>query len=101
MNDRMLAGMLEATRLTNAGRLREATATIQRTLGGAHAPEARSADPHDAPLEGHFRVVNAGQLPPPREADAPRHGRYETPFHFRARSRPQPALTSGPRSGHG
>ncbi len=33
MDDRMQAGMAEATRLTLAGRLAEATAIIQRTLG--------------------------------------------------------------------
>jgi poly(hydroxyalkanoate) depolymerase family esterase len=36
-------GLLEATRLTNTGRLTEATAALQRMLGGQLAP--RSADP--------------------------------------------------------
>lgn len=97
MNHRLLAGMFEATRLTNAGRLQEATATIQRTLGGAHAPEAGPADTRDAPIEGHFRVVDAtSRLPPPRAAEAPPRGRHETPFHFRARSRPQPRTYERP-----
>ena len=38
MNDDLRAGMAEATRLTLAGRLAEATATIQRTLGNLTAP---------------------------------------------------------------
>src|SRR5437763_719052 len=38
MNDDLRAGMAEATRHTLAGRLAEATATIQRTLGNLTAP---------------------------------------------------------------
>ena len=38
MNDHMQAGMAEATRLTRAGRLVEATRIIQRTLKGEPAP---------------------------------------------------------------
>jgi poly(hydroxyalkanoate) depolymerase family esterase len=45
MTDRMRAGIAEALRLTLAGRLNEATATIQRTLGGPAAPKV----PQDAP----------------------------------------------------
>jgi poly(hydroxyalkanoate) depolymerase family esterase len=54
MNDRMNRGMIEATRLTRAGQLADATALLQRLLrgetpshagvepnGGAHAPSAR------------------------------------------------------------
>jgi poly(hydroxyalkanoate) depolymerase family esterase len=37
MTDILNADLLEATRLTNAGRLTEATATLQRMLGGGHA----------------------------------------------------------------
>src|SRR5882724_11344657 len=43
MNHRMPAGMEEATRLTQAGRLAEATAVIQRMLGGTLSPEDSSA----------------------------------------------------------
>ena len=44
MNDRLQRGMTEATRLTRAGRLGEATAFLQRLLGGGHhgATDARS-----------------------------------------------------------
>src|SRR5215210_3397426 len=38
MKDRMQNGMAEATRLTQQGRLEEATAAIQRALGGTNLP---------------------------------------------------------------
>jgi len=41
MNDQMHPGMAEATRLTQQGRLDEATAAIQRALGGTFAPAAQ------------------------------------------------------------
>ena len=41
MNDQMHPGIAEATRLTQQGRLDEATAAIQRALGGAFAPTAQ------------------------------------------------------------
>src|SRR5437588_8225677 len=43
MNDDMQAGMAEATRLTLAGRLAEATAAIQRALGTVAAPDVDAA----------------------------------------------------------
>ena len=47
MNDTHPADMAEATRLTRAGRLAEATALIQRLLHGhAAAPTAASPVPH-------------------------------------------------------
>ena len=48
MNDHMQAAMAEATRLTRAGRLAEATTLIQRTLGDMSAP-ARRATHVDVP----------------------------------------------------
>ena len=39
MNDHMQTAMAEATRLTRAGRLAEATTLIQRTLESMSAPE--------------------------------------------------------------
>jgi poly(hydroxyalkanoate) depolymerase family esterase len=66
MNDRMRTGMAEATRLTRAGQLIEATAIIQRTLRGLLAPDAspNTTDRATAePLEVAFRVVDAA--PPP------------------------------------
>ncbi len=60
MNDRMQAGMAEATRLTRAGRLAEATAIIQRTLWRATSTDGSAAGPSsaDAPIEAEFRVVD-------------------------------------------
>src|SRR6266849_6504206 len=52
MSDRMHPDMLEATRLTRAGRLTDATALLQRLLRGATAPDAGSGifeDTADAP----------------------------------------------------
>jgi len=76
MNERMRAGMLEATRLTRTGRLLEATATIQRTLRGMRASDV-PADTigriADAPNEGTFRVIDAVPLPPLGGVDVP-HG---------------------------
>ena len=58
MNDRMQAGMAQATRLVRAGRLAEATAMIERTLGSASAPNVVVAEPGsaDAPLASAFPV---------------------------------------------
>lgn len=75
MNEQMRAGMEEATRLTRAGRLLEATALIQRTLRGSattrsHNPDDSAADPDI--IEGTFRVVepdataSANPAPPQR-----------------------------------
>jgi poly(hydroxyalkanoate) depolymerase family esterase len=65
MNERIHAGMLEATHLTRVGRLLEATATIQRTLRGMLAPDAAadtSGQTTDAPIEGEFRVMDAAPV---------------------------------------
>jgi poly(hydroxyalkanoate) depolymerase family esterase len=43
MNDMLDGDMLEATRLTKAGRLNEATGLLQRILGGGRAPAAKAA----------------------------------------------------------
>jgi poly(hydroxyalkanoate) depolymerase family esterase len=56
VNDQMQAAMAEATRLTRAGRLAEATALIQRTLGGISAPKGRFTSA-DVPNEAGVRVV--------------------------------------------
>ena len=44
MSNQLQDSMLEATRLTNEGRLAEATAAIQRALGGISAPVAPEED---------------------------------------------------------
>jgi len=71
MNDRMQAGIAEATRLTRAGRVLEATAVIQQTLreafptsGTTVAPSRTTVTPEgpDAPIDAEFRVVD--ETPP-------------------------------------
>src|ERR671936_814114 len=66
MNDEMQAGMAEATRLTLAGRLAEATAAIQRTLGNLTAPDLAATDLSGATAPpGRSRVVDdVGQALP-------------------------------------
>ena len=63
MRDQMQAGMAEATRLTREGRLAEATAVIQRTLGGTFAPTPEGSDGTDKPNEATFRVVDEASQP--------------------------------------
>ncbi len=59
MRDQMQAGMAEATRLTCEGQLAEATAIIQRTLGGTFAPASPDGSGGaDEPVEANFRVVD-------------------------------------------
>jgi hypothetical protein len=54
----MQNGMAEATRLTQQGRLEEATAAIQRALGGTFAPAAQE-DPGNTsePIEVISRLL--------------------------------------------
>jgi len=74
MDDRMLAGMAEATRLTRAGQLIEATALIQRTLQGTLVPEAvvdPTARPTDAPIDVTFQVIDPAPRPRERSTQGP------------------------------
>jgi poly(hydroxyalkanoate) depolymerase family esterase len=61
MNDRLHPDMLEATRLTRAGRLTEATALLQRVLGSGTMPDPAS-DPTDgiagAPARHGSRIID-------------------------------------------
>lgn len=65
MNDLFQAAMLEATQLTQAGRLVEATTVIQRALGGMPGvaepcgPAGDASDERDV-IDGDFRVVEEG-----------------------------------------
>ncbi len=66
MNEQFQAAMREATRLTRAGRLREATELIQRTLHGQSiiAPATPAGSPpNDDIIEGSFRVTEPSVLP--------------------------------------
>jgi poly(hydroxyalkanoate) depolymerase family esterase len=60
MNNHMQAGMAEATRLVRAGRLAEATAMIQRTLGNMPAANVSVAEPGsaDAPITTELPVLD-------------------------------------------
>src|SRR5215207_2958961 len=58
MNDQIHSSMAEATRLTQQGRLEEATAAIQRAIGGTFAPAAQEdALDTDEPIEVISRLV--------------------------------------------
>src|SRR5215203_4448061 len=59
MNDQMQSGMAEATRLTQQGRLEEATAAIQRALGGASVPATKpeDSDRSDRPIDITSKIV--------------------------------------------
>src|SRR5918999_1249515 len=104
MRDQMEAGMTEATRLTREGRLAEATAVIQRALGGTFA-KASPVGPGsaDRPVEVFSRVVE--EAPQPTAPSGP--GRKEhalrqaprAPRHFRGaphRSGNFPGTMPGP-----
>ena len=61
MNDRMHREMLEATRLTRAGRLTDATALLQRLLRRGRAPDTNFAaadDTTDVPAGRASRVID-------------------------------------------
>lgn len=67
MNEQMHTGMAEATRLTRAGKLLEATALIQRTLRGTLAPDVRDqpqGPPADDIIEGTYQVVDPAPTRP-------------------------------------
>ena len=61
MPDRIQDPMTEAARLTRQGRLAEATALIQRTLGAGQSPAGLPNDPAgtDDPIEFAFRAAGA------------------------------------------
>ena len=82
--------MAEATRLTRSGRLAEATALIQRTLGGPtgeavdnpeHPPEESATLPHRGPRPGTGWVKRGTRWmrPGPAEEDAPAEERGPAP----------------------
>ena len=87
----MQNGMAEATRLTQQGRLEEATAAIQRSLGWTSFPVGGSKGTGDGPIDITSRVVKRASQGP---ADG-RFGALRRP-NTAARSTPQPnPLTRG------
>src|SRR5919106_2807400 len=99
MNDRMTTGMAEATRLTRAGQLSEATAIIQRMLRGMLAPEAspNATDcTTDEPIDATFRVVDAA--PPPTEVSAQEWDDQTSSLAVATPSPPDVAVPSGERT---
>ncbi|MEX0731634.1 MAG: PHB depolymerase family esterase [Aquisalimonadaceae bacterium] len=92
MNETMRAGMREATRLTQAGRLSEATDLIQRTLRGMNSSAAADksrGEAGDAPIEGSFRVLETARLGPAVNADVSGERRSETRSRFQTPQHPQ------------
>ena len=87
MSEHQQEGMAEATRLVQQGQLAEATALIQRTLGGAFAPMGTPYGPGGAdglsgsPFRGLDEMLrptsppaaafDRGAYPPARSATAP------------------------------
>ena len=69
MNDKMHAGIAEATRLTQQGRLDEATAAIQRALGGTFVPAAQEGT-------GDDERADRGDLPSRKRDSRPRRTAY-------------------------
>ena len=64
MSNLLQDSMSEATRLTNEGRLAEATAAIQRALGGISIPVAsEDTDGPEGPVETTGRVLEGATRP--------------------------------------
>jgi len=73
MNEQMQSGMEEATRLTQQGRLDEATAAIQRALGGTFVPTAEPGGSGEGPIDVTSRVVRRTQRSQKAGGHATRH----------------------------
>jgi len=100
MKETLRTGILEATRLVNAGGLREATAKIQRTLRGILSSDAPADIPSagaDAPIEGTFRVIDAHSPSAGAETNVPPAGASRPFARYRAPLHPQPRGDSGQR----
>jgi poly(hydroxyalkanoate) depolymerase family esterase len=88
MNEQMQSGMEEATRLTQQGRLDEATAAIQRALGGTFVPTGAPGGSGDGPIDVTSRVVRRAQRGPTAGGQSPVHKPV-------ARTAPSPNLRPG------
>src|SRR5919197_6593264 len=99
MNERMRTGMADATRLTRAGQLLEATGVIQRTLRGMLAPEV-SSDTTDRTADERVDVTCRllAAAPPPADVSDQRRD-HET--HASAAATPPPADVAAPPSESG
>ena len=92
MRDPLQDGMAEATLLTRQGRLAEATAVIQRTLGGAFAPVSPDhPGGADEPTEATFGVADEAPQPtapsPPEPTEHALRPAPRPPRGFRGMSR--------------
>ncbi len=97
MSNQFQDSMSEATRLTNEGRLAEATAAIQRALGGISTPEVpEDTGETEGPVEITGRLLEGADRPPENanfgriEEDTFRPSR-----HYRGVSRLADGLTNG------
>src|SRR5450755_3192012 len=79
MDERMRAGMAEATRLTREGRLAEATALIQQTLRGAFPANGTTVTPDDNIIDAEFYVVD--DTPPATTTEKPTTENTPRAFH--------------------
>jgi poly(hydroxyalkanoate) depolymerase family esterase len=95
MSRRLIPEMAEATRLTRAGKLSEATALIQRLLKGGHAPEPAHGSAHGSPYvvidhePADAASAGAGDRPADGGTGSPR-GPHAAP---RSGSRPRTGLS--------
>lgn len=97
MNNPLQDGMAEATRLMSEGRLSEATALIQRTLGGGFTPPASSDNATGNagdPMETILRVVNETARPAAHSPTQPREQEQES---GKRTMRPAPERAGMPR----
>jgi poly(hydroxyalkanoate) depolymerase family esterase len=82
--------LLEATRLTNAGRLTEATAALQRMLGGQVAPGSTNSQARRGPatIDGVAETAGTAEAKPAPQAS---HGGFQLPSDGLAHLSPTPA----------
>jgi poly(hydroxyalkanoate) depolymerase family esterase len=100
MNNLLQDNLSEAMRLTNEGRFAEATAAIQRALGGISAPVApEDTGGTEGPVETADRVLE-GADQPPEDANFGRIGDALRPSrHYRAVPRLPDGLTNSVSNG--
>jgi poly(hydroxyalkanoate) depolymerase family esterase len=88
MSDQMHNGIAEATRLTRQGRLDEATAAIQRALGGTFVPTEEPGGSGNEPIDVTSRVFRRTQRGPAAGGQAAVHKPA-------ARTAPSPSVRPG------